>query len=450
MKNELYIGYSRLDVTPPLGVHLEGYYEVRIADGIYDPLEVVALAAKCGDKTVLIITVDHTGLRGGFPEKIISAISETTGVAKEAIFLHSTHSHTAPRTTPNHENPLNNEYAAYLLHRTVDACVLAIRDLAPARMSVAVGEAKNVAFVRRFRMKDGSVRTNPGIASPDIDHPIGSPDESVNVVRFDRAGKETVLLVNFANHPDVIYGTKISADWPGHTRRYVEKSIDNVKCIVLNGAQGDINHVNVFPSPAEDKNFSPRDYSDIAPHYLQSHHVGRVITGAVLSVFDLNEAVEVDSISYLQETVNIPSNRPKPEEMPLARKYYELHMAGRDDEIPIPKEGMKRTTAVAAACRMVELENGPDFFEMSFSALRIGPVAFFGIPGEPFSGIGKGVKAADGYKMILPCCLVNECYGYFPMRDSYEEGGYEAGSSRFACGVAEKIIEVGVDMLGKL
>ena len=37
--------------------------------------------------------------------------------------------------------------------------------------------------------------------------------------------------------------------------------------------------------------------------------------------------------------------------------------------------------------------------------------------------------------------------GYFPMKDSYDEGGYEARSSSFKAGVAELIIEKGLEIL---
>ncbi len=31
-------GFARIDITPPLGSKLQGYYNVRYADGILDPL----------------------------------------------------------------------------------------------------------------------------------------------------------------------------------------------------------------------------------------------------------------------------------------------------------------------------------------------------------------------------------------------------------------------------
>ena len=82
--------------------------------------------------------------------------------------------------------------------------------------------------------------------------------------------------------------------------------------------------------------------------------------------------------------------------------------------------------------------------------LAIGPVALVGIPGEPFTAIGVGIKEAEGWKCILPMCLTNGCEGYFPMKDAFDEGGYEARSSVFRGGVGEAIIDGGISLLNEL
>ena len=87
---------------------------------------------------------------------------------------------------------------------------------------------------------------------------------------------------------------------------------------------------------------------------------------------------------------------------------------------------------------------------MALAGIRLGPVAFVGIPGEPFTGIGRGVKDTEGYELILPVCAANGYEGYYPMKDAYDEGGYEAGSSNYKAGVAEYIIEESKALLGDM
>lgn len=447
MANKLNVGYARVNITPPMGINIAGYFKVRLAEGVLDELEACCVALGSGDTKALLITVDHCGLGKAVLTPIREAISERCGVDKEAIYIHATHTHTGPSTYVNSNNELIEEYRVFLGRRIVDVAAMAIEDMKPAKMGIGVGEAKNVAFVRRYRMKDGSAKTNPGVNNPDIVSSIGETDERVNVIRFDREGAETVVFVNFGNHPDVVGGNKISADWPGMTRRIVEKAIDNTKCIFFNGAQGDVNHVNVHPK-AGDFNDMFNDFDGCSRGYGHARYIARVVTGAVMSVYDKVEYLDVDSIRYMQKVVDIPSNMPDPKDLPLAHKYNDLHKAGRDDLIPY--EAMMLTTVVAEAGRMVRLENGPEFFPMLFSAIAIGDVALFGIPGEPFTGIGRAIKEAEGFRMVCPTCLTNASEGYFPMIDSYEEGGYEARSSNFKAGVAEKIIENGLSILKEI
>ena len=447
MANNLKIGYARVNITPPMGVNIAGYFVERIADGVLDELEACAVAASDGKNTVLIMTIDHCGVLKVYLDEWRARISEATGIPAEAVYIHSTHTHTGPVLMKNCKNPLNQQYEIFLGTRVVDVARFAIEDMADAKMGIGVGEAKKVAFIRRYRMKDGTAKTNPGVNNPDIVAPIGITDESVNVVRFDRCGKETVVLVNFANHPDVVGGNKISADWPGMTRRFVEKAIDNTKCIFFNGAQGDVNHVNVHPK-AGDFNDMFNDFDGCSRGYGHARHIARVVTGAVMSIYDKVEYIDADEVKYSQKIVEIPSNKPTPEQLPLAHKYNDLHNAGKDDEIPY--KAMMLTTVVAEAARMVRLENAPDTFPMLFSAIAIGDVALFGIPGEPFNGVGRGIKASEGWKMVIPTCLTNASEGYFPMMDSYEEGGYEARSSSFKAGVAERIIEEGKAILASM
>ena len=444
---ELKAGFGRINITPPMGIDIVGYYVKRNADGVLDELEANAVAVALDDKKVLLISVDHCGLFKSIIDGFKTAINEKTGVPIDAIYIHSTHTHTGPAIPENTDDALIIQYRKTLSDKLAELSAMAIADLKPAKMGYGIGQAPNVAFIRRYRMKDGSIRTNPGVDNPEIVHPIGEVDERVNVVRFDRESGESIVIVNFANHPDVVGGTKISADWPGFTRKFVEKAIDNTKCIFFNGAQGDVNHVNVHPTKG-DFNDMFNDFDGCSRGYGHARHIGRVVAGAVMQVYDKVNYVDVDDISYVQKTVEIPSNKPNPEDLPLAHKYNDLHNAGKDDEIPF--KAMMLTTVVAEAARMVRLENAPETFPLLFSAIKIGPVAFFGIPGEPFTGVGRALKETQGYDLILPTCNTNAKEGYFPMLDAYIEGGYEARSSNFKAGVAERIVEEGKKILAEI
>ena len=445
--NTLCAGFARVDITPMTGIGIAGYYKPRHVKGILDALELNALALQCGEKRIVLLSLDHCGVHTPEAAAIRAFVAKACDLSVEAVYLHATHTHTAPFLVMDSDDPLEREYFDFVLHRAADAARYALDDLCPARMGYAVSSAPNIAFIRRFRMKDGSIQTNPGVNNPDIVEPIGEVDERVNVLRFDREGADSLVLVNFGNHPDTVGGELVSADWPGFLRRRLEKALDNVRCIFFNGAQGDVNHVNVHPT-AGDFNDLTRDFDDVSRGYGHARHMGNVVAGAVLQVFDKVTYTDVDSLKFLQRTIRIPSNMPNPEDLPEARRIEALHQAGRDCDLPY--EGMMLTTVVAEAERMLKLADGPEYFNMELSGLAVGPVAFVGIPGEPFTGIGRALKKAPKWTLVLPTCLTGGDDGYFPMREAYDEGGYEARSSPFRAGVAERIIDEGLSLLAEL
>ena len=450
---QLYAGFSRVDITPEMGIDVVGYYIPRKAEGVLDPLMVRALALQMGDQKVVMLSADLCYIAGENARVVNQAVAEATGLPEAAIYYHCTHTHTGPATGASltSDNADTNcpevRYVKFLAEKSAEAAKLALADLKPATVGYGIGQAPNIAFVRRFRMKDGSVRTNPGVNNPDIVAPIGDVDERVSVVRFDREGAETLVLVNFADHPDTVGGCKISADWPGLTCGVVEKVLDNTKCILFNGAQGDVNHVNVRPTGGYLNNMF-MDFDDVSRGYAHAQYMARVVTGGVLQAFDKVQYFEPDSLRFAKRTIRIPSNMPDPAELPEAHRITELHEAGKDNELPYT--GMMLTTVVARSKRMVLLENGPEAFELRLSALSIGDVAFVGIPGEPFTGVGRGLKETEGWDLVIPTCLTNGAAGYFPMMECYVEGGYEAGSSKFKAGVAEQLIEEGQALLAEL
>jgi len=439
-------GFSRVNVTPSVNTPIIGYYIERRVEGVLDELEVNAAAFEAGGKCAVIMSVDNCAIGKKRCDEIRERVAELCGIDADAVFIASTHTHTGPGAslTFGETEDILKEYWKRLIDKCVDAAFLAKADLSPAKLGFGVGEAKNVAFIRRFRMKDGSVMTNPGVNNPDILEPLETVDERVGVLRIDRENKDSIVILNFGNHPDTVGGSLISADWPGFARKFVEKAIDNTKCIFFNGAQGDVNHVNVHPKGG-DFNDMFNDFDGCSRGYGHARHIGRVVAAAAMQVYDKVEWTDIDSIDARIEAIDVPSHKANKDELILAKKYTELHQTGRDCEIPF--EGMALTTVVAEAKRMVSLENGPDFFTLPMSVIKLGKIAFVGFPGEPFTEIGRAVKDTEGYALILPCCCANDSRGYFPSSKAYTEGGYEARASRFAPGISELLVGKAKEML---
>lgn len=452
----LFAGFSRVNMNPMLGLELYGYYETRESDGFLDELEINTIALAEGDSKALLMSVDHCGMTRNIIAEFQENISKLTGVPMESIFISATHAHTGPylvnraktptdggltnilNTNPGEaQKQLQQEYYQYFYHKIADAAILAMEDLKPATMSWGRSKAPGIGFIRRYRMKDGSTRTNPGIGNPQIDCPLGAPDEEIGIVKFAREQGDHILLVNYGNHPDVIGGCKFSADWPGHTRRTLERAVPGIKCALFNGTMGDVNHINV----------NRKDYES-GEGYEHSRYMGQVVAGGVLQVLGNLKPEENAVLRTKQRVIRVPSNKPDPADMEEAHRINNLHIAGKDAELHL--EGMQLTTVVANAARMVRMEFGPDAFDMTLSAVSIGKVALLGIPGQHFACAGLEMKAIPGWDMILPTSQANGAEGYFPPMSAYKEGGYESVSSNFKAGVSEQLIAESAALLAEL
>ena len=444
---EFSAGFARLDVTPPLGIPLVGYFHHRVADGVLDPLVIECVAVSDGTNDALIYCVDDLHLTNPFFAKAFPAITAATGVPRDRIYVHSTHPHTGPADWPRpgfskEENQITQLYADLRIAKLADAGRMALSNRAPATIAVAKTECRNISFIRRYRMKDGSVRTNPGLTNPDVKEPLGTPDETLQLIRFKRTGAPDIAIVNFGTHPDTTGGNKYSADWPGVVRSTFENGIGGgVKCLFLNAAQGDVNHHYRFPPPGRAALNKQRAQNCRAI----AIHMGHAVAGAAMEMWDVCEDIPDGPVRGAVTAVPMPTNLPTADEI----KWVELFDAGRKNEIPL--SGMEIRTLTSPGSRVRKLKNGPDHIDILVSSLAIGDrLAFAGLPCEPFVDIGRAIKAQSPFGTTLITCLTNGSEGYIPSTKAHSEGGYEGLSSRFAAPTGDKLVAAQVEQLKKL
>ena len=445
-------GYASVNINPPLGIGMVGYYVPRYAKGFLDDITASALALSKGDKTIIIISVDNCSISAELTKRCAIAIEKSSGIPKENVFLSATHTHTGPFSVSGTSFDTNAEridtYVDFLVNRVADLSVLALSDMRSAKVGHGTVYAPDrITYIRRYRMKDGTTQTCPPVNDPNIDHPIGELDRRIHVLRFDREGATPVVIVNYGIHTDTIGGEYLSSDFCGWMKKTIKATLDGAESIFISGIQGDVGSTNVHPLPG-DMNDTEISFDNEMKSPGMARFIGRALAGSVLQIFDKVAYVDVDDIEIIAKEIKIPANVPTAEELATAKKYKELHDAGRDDLIPY--KAMELTTVVAESLRMCRLENGPSHFNLEILGLKIGPIALIGIPGQPFTPAGVAIKDTPGWDVIVPCSLTNGNDGYFPMMDSYLEGGYEARTSSYKPGVSEAIVKCSKEILSDL
>ena len=209
---------------------------------VHDPLYLRCVAFEYEGEMAFLLCYDMCGMHTDVANQIREKVAAYVGCPAENVVLSCTHTHTGPNVV-NKTHDYDADYEDVLTFLSMHAAGLAKNDLAPAQMFIGSKEAKGISFCRRYLMKDGSARTNPGVGNPDILRPMNDPDPQVQVLKIVREGAKDLALVNFGCHADSIKNVggldAISADWPGVTVNTVEGALD-VNCVMFNGPCGDV------------------------------------------------------------------------------------------------------------------------------------------------------------------------------------------------------------------
>lgn len=437
MNKIISVGFARKCITPPLGTAISGYFEPRHAKGVHDELYVSATAFDDGKNRAVLLACDLCGMKNQYLlDGYKKMISEFCNIPAEAVIVTCSHTHTGPivgddESSGEKSNPAYDEYLGFLLR---DAAAMAFADASPARFYTAEGKCRDVAFVRIYRMRDGSVKTNPPLCDPDILHPITEADDTVYLLKITRESKEDILMVNFGVHADTIGGEIISADHMGFMRETLENALPNTKAVFLQGAEGDINTRNVH--------ITEKTYG-----FAYSQKIGRRIAGAVLSIIDDFKEIAVSDIGFANMRISVPTNREN-HRIPLAEKVLALHRAERDDEIEdaCGNDPMNPPEAI----RILRLADGPDTFEFTLSAIKLGNITIAGLPGEPFCEIGKRIREASPFDKTFVCVLTDGGETYFPTGKVYEERCYESTSTPIKKGADDILVNGMTKLLNEL
>lgn len=436
-EEKLHAGFAKVKVTPPMGINIPGYFEKRYSDGFLTDLYLRAVALSCGEEKAVIFSCDAIGIRASAFNIVKEKIAERCGIPADAVYINCTHSHTSYRILPPTDLLDDTDiFLNRLFQQFTDCAQFAFEDLKPCCLKIASGTAEGVGFIRRYRMNDGTCKTNPGIGNPNIVSFAGKQDSSVQLVRVVREDAKDLLLVNFGTHADVIGGTKYCYDWPGYLVENLTGAFGgDVEAMLLLGAEGDSNHINAFLPKG-----SPRKGVEVAKR------MARILAGEVLKIYDSAKDVPSDKIAFFTKDVKVGKNPYDPNDLPEARKIRELYL----------KIGKKETEAmgfklnVPEALRILANLDRPEFFNLRVHALQIGNVAFVGFPGEIFTSIGMAVKENSNMPMTIVTACTNGHEGYYPDKAAFAEAGYERSNSPFAHDCAEILINAGNELTGKM
>ena len=427
----LLVGVGKRRVTPPLTVPYltsSGNGTNAAFKSVHDQLFARALVLDDGVEKAAVLVVDSIGYDNAilgkgreFTAVVRRETSKRTGLKPHQIMLAASHTHSAPETiglSAFRDVPGVAEWLGNHVQELAQTVTEAWKDRAPARAYAGVTRADGIARYRRIVLKNGKLSVHGPLPPPDQVALPWQLDEDLNVVCFEREhGGSCAGLMNYTAHPVVaMLLPHVSADYPGAASALVEEEIPGAVCLFTNGAAGNINSSKVSTN-----------FEDVA---ALGQKLGQAAL-AKISELRRGEALKETEVRTCSGQL-VLEPRPCP---PLAQveKVASRSAIGKDGAV----------TRLA-----LKLSEGP--LRAEIQAMRLGPVRWISLPGEPFVETGLALKAA-GASFVVG--YANGYLGYFPIRRAYDEGGYEVVQgawSRVAPGSAERLESAGKELLEQI
>ncbi len=433
---DLRVGRAAVDITPPVGMPMGGYFEIRLNTATHDPLYAKALVLERDGVKVALVACDLESLPHSFVDQARQLIVKTTGLPGDYVMISATHTHTGPEMSHIFIDRLTGppaqiarDYRAALPGKIAEAVRRAEADLQPARAWAGIGEEGSIAFNRRFLMKDGSVQSFPEKLDPNIVRPVGPTDPAVPVAYFDSPNsKPLATYVNFAMHLDDVGGTEYSEDYP-YTLAKLLGAVKGSEMLTLFtiGTAGNVEQRDVHDPDPE------------AGHY-EAAKLGTILAGAVLKTYKRLSTVE-GPLRVEREIIALPVPQLKPGELDQAN-------ATADHLIRNGPKGISFLDLVQAfkVLAVADYQGRPLQAEVQVIALG-DDLVWVGLPGEIFVELGMAIKLGSPFRYTIISELAADMIDYVPDRKCFAEGGYEAVNSRCLPGCGEALVDAATRLL---
>jgi len=341
-------------------------------------------AAEQGANAIAIVALDLLGLSGtavGGWHEFKARIAESAGqvVHPDRIVLACSHTHSGPESaalSDLYETPQHQAWIAVLIERIGAAIAEAARTARPCRLEHGVTTAPGWGIFRRIHTTQGIMLSHPPPSDDIVLSRDGPVDDSVNllVARDAREGQVVAMAVNATCHPvHEMCIPHVSADFPGILSGALEASHPGCVALFLNGAAGNINPTTVSAGPD-----------------ASSRH-GMALAAAIqrlLARGTLSESPYA-RIALLRRVVALPSRSSK-------------------------------------GC----VEGG--LLNAEVVGLRVGPMAFAFLPGEPFVETALSLREQSPFDTTAVVGYAEDYIGYVPTDAAFIEGGYETTFGRWS------------------
>ncbi len=407
---EIRAGVAQNVITPPIGTSMAGYFHDRVSERVLDDLYCHALVVESAGERIVLVSCDVICMPRAIADPAKALIEQQTGIPGSHVLICCTHTHTGPEMRRARLIPWNDEYLDALPGKIAATVKEACDGMFDALMFPGRQCEPDLGTIRLGRKKDGSeVFSKSDVIGParEID-----PEVLAMLIR-DKKGELRGVVVNYANHGDVTGGgggRHLSADWFGDVARTIAAVYgEQAVTVFLNGCCGDINH----------------NYWRTTRHPtggpVKATQIGRAVAGVAMNAGEKGEPLETGVCGAILREVEIPYYT---REETLRAEIEELR--GKDSPSDFERYLVKRFD---------EWPHDSEVASVPLQVMRLGDLAFVGLPGEIFTDWGKEIKHWSPARFTFIAELANDWFGYIPNTDQAHRGAYGAKPllSRMLC-----------------
>lgn len=427
MKSVFRAGAATSNITPPLGISINGGMSDRAATHIHDELHARCIVLDDGDRRLGFVVCDSCMIPRAVHEAAKHLAHSHLDLPPDHITISATHTHSAATVAGVFQSEPDRDYTDFMVERISDGLRRAANNLEPARVAWGVAEEPTEVFNRRWKMKSGTIpadpfgrsndraQMNPPRGSENLIEPAGPIDPQIVFLSIQATdGRPLALLANYSLH--YVGGTgagHISGDYFAMFAKAIARGLkaDGLEtpfvAAMSNGTSGNINNID-FRATAESQ-----------PPYAQMRHVAGKVANRVLMAMNSLEYQDHVQLDTRQASLELGRRLPTPAEV------------ARAETILADADGMNlRTREQIYARETMLMKDLPPTKETVVQAIRIGDLGICTTPCETFVETGLALKEASGLKPTFVISLANDYAGYLPTEEHHRLGGYETWRAR--------------------
>lgn len=404
------IGFSKKDISPPVGMELGGYAGYRPCAGVYDPLWCKAVVLEQEDGRYALVALDLMCVDEPLYHRIAEAVA-SLGIRRKRLIVCAIHSHAAPAgmipgagvlaevNAPVHpQDPMIRDYMNNVVTSAAQACAEA----------AATMEAFQVRTARGGIPPVGSER-----------HTGDKPAGALTAIQCRTVSGRLLTVYNFPCHPTVTNAENLqaSADFVAG----IESRLGGEMAVFLNGAAGDIS-----------TRFTRREST-----FRECDRMGAIAAEAVRELISQAEFCEPEPLQGTCETIVLKAREtdaPEVAEKALAEAtalWQEALSRGENpDQVRILKSYVEGAGVNLEFARTMA---GITQLHLPVSVFRLWGLNFMSVPGELFSALLPEDTVVIAY--------ANGYFRYICDRTAYDRGYYEALAAIVAPGEGEHLME---------